>query len=288
MGLLAVLALELDVEGLREVLAQLVGGAHLEGLAVAHERLDGERVQGPGEALGLGLDAAQHGQREHVLHEVGVDLVEDAQRERVGVLIGVVDGVALLPQELRGAQEQAGAQLVAHDVAPLVEQQGQVAVGVHPLRHVLADDGLGGGADRELLFELLAAAVRDHPQLGREALDVVGLAGEVGLGDEQGERGVLRAGLLDAGVHLGRHALPQGEAGRTDHLRAARRPVLCQLGLGDDVLVPARKSSPCGVSTLAIIRDSTGRAPPGRNRIPPPRHRSDGRWGDCEIPVLRP
>ena len=58
---LGVAALELDVEGLGEVLAQLVRGAHLEGLAVAHEGLDREGVQGPGEALGLGLDAALTG-----------------------------------------------------------------------------------------------------------------------------------------------------------------------------------------------------------------------------------
>ena len=52
----------------------------------------------------------------------------------------------------------------------------------------------------------------DDGQLGAEALDVLGLALEVRLRDEQREVGVLGAGRLDAGVDLGLHALPDGVA----------------------------------------------------------------------------
>src|SRR5690606_36641300 len=55
------------------------------------------------------------------------------------------------------------------------------------------------------------------------------------------EGGVHGAGLLDARVELVDHALPQRVPGRPDHLRALRRAVLGQLGLGDDVLIPARE-----------------------------------------------
>ncbi len=43
----------------------------------------------------------------------------------------------------------------------------------------------------------------DDGQLRTEALDVLGLAGQVALGDEQGEVGVLGAAGLDAEVDLG-------------------------------------------------------------------------------------
>ena len=104
-----------------------------------------------------------------------------------------VGGVALLPQELGGAQEQARAQLPAHDVGPLVEQQRQVAVALHPLGHELADDGLARRPHDDRLVELLAARDGDDRELGAEPLDVLRLALEVRLRDEQREVGVLRA-----------------------------------------------------------------------------------------------
>ena len=127
----------------------------------------------PAKRSWLGLAADQHGHGEHVDHEVAVDVVEDLQRVGAGVGLGGVGGVALLPEELAGAQEDAGAQLPADHVGPLVEQQGQVAVAVDPLGHELADDRLAGGADDDRLVELLAAGVGDHGQLGAEALDVL-------------------------------------------------------------------------------------------------------------------
>src|SRR5204863_4120079 len=72
-------------------------------------------------------------------------------------------------------------------------------------------------------------------------LDVLGLAVEVALRDEQREVSVLRAGRPDAGVHLLLDAFPQRPPVRPDHHRAAHRTVVGQLGLGDDVLVPARE-----------------------------------------------
>ena len=62
------------------------------------------------------------------------------------------------------------------------------------------------------LLELLAAGVGDDGELGAEALDVLGLALQVALGDEQREVRVRGAGRLDAGVHLGLHALPDARS----------------------------------------------------------------------------
>ena len=56
-----------------------------------------------------------------------------------------------------------------------------------------------------------------------------------------GNDGVLGARRLDAQVLLGHHPLPDGVAVGPDDHRAPHRTVLGQLGLGDDVLVPARE-----------------------------------------------
>ena len=147
----------------------------------------------PGKRSAAVLRPGEHGQGQHLDHEVGVHVVEDPLGVGRGVLGGGVGRVALLPEELGGAQEQAGPQLPAHDVGPLVQQQRQVAVALDPLAHVLADDGLAGGPHHEGLLELLAAGVGDHGQLGAEALDVLRLAAEVALGDEQREVDVVGA-----------------------------------------------------------------------------------------------
>ena len=55
----ALLVLELDVAGLREILAEVVRGAGLEGLPVLHHRFDAERVDGAGEAFNRTLELAR-------------------------------------------------------------------------------------------------------------------------------------------------------------------------------------------------------------------------------------
>ena len=235
----AVGALEGDVERLGKVLAQLVAGAHLQRLAVAHHRLDREGIGRPGEALLGDLATAEHRDGQVLLHEVGVHLVKDAHRVAVGLLLRGVSGVALLPQELAGAQEDAGPLLPADHVAPLVEQHRQVAVALDPLGHELAEDRLGRGPHHHRVLQLVTPGVGDDRQLGTETLDVVGLAGEVFLGDEQREVGVLGTGGLEAAIHLGLHVLPDRIGVGADYHRASHRTVLGQLGPTDDVLVPA-------------------------------------------------
>lgn len=51
---------------------------------------------------------------------------------------GGMGSVALLPEEFKGADEGPRAQLPAVHIRPLVEQHGQIAVGLDPLRqHVV-------------------------------------------------------------------------------------------------------------------------------------------------------
>ena len=249
--LLAFLVRELDVERLCEVLAQEVGRTGLQGLAVLHHRLDGHRVDGAGETLARALVAHHHGQGHDVTGKAGVH-VHHALLLRLGLLGGGVGGVALLPEELRGAEEQTGAHLPAHDVAPLVAQDGEVAPGMDPVLIGVPDDGFGSGADDELFLELrlrvhddaLAAGivhqavVRHHGALLRESGHVLGLAAEEGLGDEEREVGVLVSGFLEHAVENMLHLLPDGVSVGLDDHAAADGGLLGQVGLHHEVVVP--------------------------------------------------
>ena len=139
--------------GFGEVRAEVVRGAGLQRLAVLHHRLDRIGVDGAGEALVRGLLAGDHRHRQHVFGELAID-VEHLQRLGHGLVAVGVRGVALLPEELRGAQEQARAHLPAHDVGPLVDEQRQVAIALDPALERVADDRLRRRPHDQRLLEL--------------------------------------------------------------------------------------------------------------------------------------
>jgi hypothetical protein len=180
-----------------------------------------------------------HGHREDILGDFAVHL-EDVEGFLLRFLGGRVEGVALLPEELGGAQERTRHLLPAQDVAPLVEQHRQVAPRLDPLRVHRADHGLGRRADRERLFELFTAADGHPGALGREAFDVLLLALEEALRNEEREVGVLVPERLDAAIGLGLKQLPDRVTVGADHHAALDRAVVGKLGLEDDVEVPLR------------------------------------------------
>jgi hypothetical protein len=217
-----------DVEGRREVRAQVVAGAGLQSAPVAHHAFDREGLACPGEPLARRLLAWYDRHRGDVACHLLVEVQRGHHlRDRTG-LVGV-RGVPLLPEELRGAQEQPRAQLPAHHVCPLVEQQRQVTV---------ADDRLRRRPHDERLLQLLAAGLGHHRKLGGEALHVVGLAAQVGLGDEQREVGVVVARGLDPRIELGDQQLPDPVAVWADDHRSLDRSAVGQLRLDDELVVP--------------------------------------------------
>src|SRR5690606_26749529 len=126
----------------------------------------------------------------------------------------------------------------ADHVVPQVDHQRQVPVGLHPLGEVVVDDRFRRRSHHQRLRKLLPTAVRDHGQLGGEALDVLLLLLQEAHGDEQRERDVLRARRLDPAVHVRLHELPDGVPPRSDDHGSPRRAVVGQFGARNDVLVP--------------------------------------------------
>jgi hypothetical protein len=94
-----------------------------------------------------------------------------------------------------------------------------------------------GRTDQRLL-ELLAAGVGDDRELGREALDVLGLALQVRHRDEQREVRVDVPGVLEPLVELAWSSSQIRVAVRPDDHRALGGPAVGQLGLEDDLVVP--------------------------------------------------
>ena len=137
---------------------------------------------------------------------------EHAARFFFGLVVRGVRGVPFLPEELERAQEEPRAHLPAHDVRPLVDEQRQIAIALHPLGEHRVDDRLGRGPNDQRLVELLAAAVRDDGDFGREAFDVLRLLGEEALRDEQREVRVLVARRLEHVVERALHPLPDAVA----------------------------------------------------------------------------
>ena len=108
---------------------------------------------------------------------------------------------------------------------------------------MVAEHRLARGAERERLFQLLAAALRDPCHLGREAVDELAFLFQKALRDQNGHRHVLVAGLFELAVHDLLDVLPDRVAVGTQDGEALYRGILHQLGLAADVGVPLSKIS---------------------------------------------
>ena len=95
------------VISLAELIAKVVAGAALQGLAVLHHGLDGIGGLGTGKLFLVGLAALHHGDGQILLADicVAVQLLLGLSLSLGGSL---VDGVAFLPPELAAAQEGTG------------------------------------------------------------------------------------------------------------------------------------------------------------------------------------
>src|SRR5207245_909872 len=98
----------------------------------------------------------------------------------------------------------------------------------------------------------LAAAVRDHRDLGGETLDVLRLLLQEARRDEQRKVGVARAGLLDAPVEFVAQVLPDGEAVRPEHDTSAHRRVIRQFRANNQFVVPGGEILPARRNFLFV------------------------------------
>lgn len=136
-------------------------------------------------------------------------------------LVSQVGSVALLPQELTGSEEGLGVlELPSHNGVPLVQAQRKVTVAANPARIVWVHHSLTCGTNGNLLLEGSGTGVCHPGDLSYtlcqslnlcfemhiwrtgETLNVGLLLVQHILGDEQGERAVAHAHLLNSRVEV--------------------------------------------------------------------------------------
>mmetsp|Transcript_64495 Transcript_64495/g.140417 ORF Transcript_64495/g.140417 Transcript_64495/m.140417 type:complete len:214 (-) Transcript_64495:520-1161(-) len=145
----------------------------------------------------------------------------------------------LLPEELPRAQERRCLlHLPSHNAAPLVELDGEISVGLHPIGVRSVHGRLARGTDSHWLFDVLVAELRHPGQLRREVVEVVLLLLNVALRDEHGEVAVLNPNQLDLGVQPALNELPDPVGPLPQDEAALHRVGLDQLSLLNHLLVP--------------------------------------------------
>src|SRR6516165_1087989 len=110
-----------------------------------------------------------------------------------------------------------------------------------PLREHMVDDRFGSRPDDQRLFKFLAAAVSNHSDFRREALNMLGLFLQKTLRNKQRKVGIAGAGLLDSAIQLVTQVLPDSEAIRTKYDTSAHRRVVGQFGADNQVIIPSSK-----------------------------------------------
>ena len=104
----------------------------LKRLAVTHHGFNRIGMIRAGELFFLRLPAFDNGQRHEFFREPAID-AEHAERLLLGVFVRCVRRVTFLPQEFSCSQKQPRAHLPSHHVAPLINEQRQIAIGLDPV-----------------------------------------------------------------------------------------------------------------------------------------------------------
>ena len=176
---------KLNLTCLGKVLSQEVACSSLQCLAILHHGFNAIGLYCAWESLAFSLAALNHRHGHPILCKVRVH-AQHLHGFVHGFCFRGVRSVAFLPEELRGAQEQARAHLPTNNIRPLVDEERKVAVTLHPLGKRGANDGLTGWSNDQWLIKFtirnqlavgtsLEAVMRHHCAFFGEAVNVRGL-----------------------------------------------------------------------------------------------------------------
>ena len=228
---------ELDVKCLCKAIAKVVGGTALQSHTVVHHRLNGVGLFSACKLFLFGLSAGVSGDSKSLCIEVLINL-EHLEGFLSCFFLGLVHGVTLLPEEFCGTQEGTGGLFPTNNVAPLVIELGQIAIGLNDVAEMLAEECFGCGANDQSLGELILTANGNDSTFGSEALNVILFLLQKRFGNEHGHINVLVTECLEARVEILLNVLPNSVAvGAEDHA-ALNAGVVSQLGFFYYVCVP--------------------------------------------------
>ncbi|OPZ72041.1 MAG: hypothetical protein BWY82_01528 [Verrucomicrobia bacterium ADurb.Bin474] len=240
-----------DVAAFGKILPEEVGCSGLKRLSILHHCLNTVGTDCARETLSFSLFTLYNRHRHALLRKLLID-IEHLERFLHCFLRSRVNRMAFLPKKLCRAEKDPGPHFPPHHVGPLVDEQRQVTIALHPVAVNLADDRLRCRPDNQRLLEFSTRdqstlAVRHEPGVSDnrtllcKAIHMLGLFFDVALGNEQGEIGVLMARVLEHLVKNALHVLPDGVAPRLDDHTPPYRRILGKIGRTNDLLIPLRE-----------------------------------------------
>ncbi len=131
--------LKLNSAGAREVLAEEMRRSGLDRLSVLHHCFKRQCFHGARKLFAFGFRAGENRNRKMVADKSFIQ-IQNQSRFTACLAFGFVNGVTFLPEKFSCAQKQPRPHFPANDVRPLIYENWQVAVGLHPLRVTGADD----------------------------------------------------------------------------------------------------------------------------------------------------
>ena len=165
---LSVFILELYVECLREILAQIMARTRLKRFFVAHHGLTCVCVVRTREPFTLSLLSWYDRQCKLLHHYPSVDL-EHEQGLVYRFFFCRMSGMAFLPEEFGGPEEKPGPLLPAHYVAPLVDQYWQITPGLDPFAVHMSYYCFRSRPYYQRFFKLFSPCMSNDRALGSKA-----------------------------------------------------------------------------------------------------------------------
>ena len=146
--------------------------------------------------------------------------------------------MTLLPKELRGSEEQTSSHFPSNDVAPLIDEQRQIAIGLNPIPIGIPDDRFRRRTDDKRLFEFGSAGVSNDSHFRGKSFDVFGFFLQEAFRYEHREICVHMAGFLEHPIQRLLHLFPDGIAvGADDHATLNWR-VIREFCCGNHIGIP--------------------------------------------------
>src|SRR4030042_4619618 len=138
---------EFYVKNMREVLSEVVAGAHLKRFPVGHHCLQRGCVESSSELFAVAFNADKHWNCQVILHQVLV-LLQDVHNFFLCFFTGCVRSVPFLPEELSGSEKKFGGFCFpADNVAPLVYLDWQGSPASNPLGQCGVPNRFRGGSN---------------------------------------------------------------------------------------------------------------------------------------------
>src|SRR4029453_152869 len=160
--------------------------------------------------------------------------------------------MTLLPEKFSRPQKQPRPHFPTDDVCPLIDEDRQIPVRLHPSRVAGADDSFRSGPDHKRLrqrtgrFHLsipvdFQAGVRDDGAFFGEAFNVFRFLGEITQRNEKWEISIAMASGAKHGVELTLHVFPNSVTPGSNHHATAYVRGLSQLRRAVSLLIPLWK-----------------------------------------------